>query len=178
MWKDNDKIIKVYGKANEGKIKFPCLCPICQNTSAHVYIHRHNEDHCGIWTWCSTCKASAHMSGRTPIWWVNPDFVDSSKLCSDPMYLNSISNKIDEWVNPLLPTITLEDNDQFVMENKFDVVLKEKINGIAAGSTGVIVIRDDFKTVKVDFITSDGKTVHMNEELEKIEQSVEVISNT
>lgn len=175
MWNDNDKIIKVYNKAIEEKAHFPCLCPVCHNISAHVYIHRHSEDHCGIWTWCSACKATAHMSGKAPIWWKNPDFVELSQLCSDPTYLNNMADKIDEWANSLMHTKSSENNAPFVMKNRFRVVLKEKIDGIEAGTAGVIVIRDDFKTVRVDFITADGKTIRLNEAPEKIERAALVI---
>lgn len=174
MWNDSDMIMRVYEKACERSTRFPCLCPVCQKNSAHVYIHRHNEEHCGIWTWCHECGASAHMSGKTPVWWVNPDFVNSSRLCSDPTYLNGMANKIDEWVNSFVSTETAEKKDSFVMEHKFNVVLKEEIEGIPAGTPGIMVIRDDFRTVKVDFIGTDGKTVCINETPEKIAQAVEV----
>ena len=80
MWNDNDKIMGIFDKANEGGMQFPCQCPVCQKQSAHVYIHRHNDKHSGIWTWCNECGASVHLSGQTPSWWVNPDFVDADQL--------------------------------------------------------------------------------------------------
>ena len=178
MWNDNDKIMAVFDKANEGGTQFPCKCPICQNHSAHVYIHRHNDKHCGIWTWCNECGASAHMSGDTPSWWVNPDFVDAAQLCSDPTYLNKLADKIDGWANSLVPSENTENTSPFVMENKFDVVLKEELQGIPARTSGVIVIRDDFRTVKIDFIGADGKVIRINETPEKLTQIIEVVTPT
>ena len=176
MWNDNDQIIGILDKANKGETQFPCQCPVCRNRSAHIYIHRHNDRHCGIWTWCSECGASSHLSGKAPTWWVNPDFVDADRLCSDPSYLNEISDRIDTWVNSLLPTENTDVTTQFVMEDKFKVVLKEEFQGLPAGTTGTIVIRDDFRTVKIDFIGSDGKTVGIHETPERILQVVEVVT--
>ena len=178
MWNDNEKIMGIFDKANEGGTQFPCKCPICQKHSAHVYIHRHNDKHCGIWTWCNECGASAHMSGETPVWWENPVFVDADKLCSDPSYLNEMTDKIDEWTNSLVPTEATETKRPFVMENRFNVVFNEKIQEIPAGANGVIVIRDDFRTVEIDFIGADGKAVHINATPEKLTQIVEVITPT
>ena len=177
MWNDNDKIIGIFDKANEGGVQFPCQCPICQKLSAHVYIHRHDDKHCGIWTWCNECCSSAHMSGTTPSWWVNPDFVDTNQLCSDPSYLDEISDRIDKWVNSLMPAKSAETSSQFVMKNRFGVVLKEELQGIPAGTAGTIVIRDSFKTMKIDFIGTDGKTIGINETPERILQAVEVVTS-
>ena len=178
MWSDNDKITRVFDKAIAGGTQFPSQCPVCQNHSAHVYIHRHNDKHCGIWIWCNKCGASSHMSGETPAWWANPDFVDAAKLCSDPSYLNEMADEIDEWVNSLIPLETTETVSPFVMENRFHVVFKEDVQGIPSGTTGVIIIRDDFRTVKIDFIGTDGKTVCINETPEKLTQIVEVVAST
>jgi len=118
------------------------------------------------------------MSGETPEWWVNSDFVDASQLCSDPSYLNEMSDKVDEWINSLLPTENVKETSSFVMENKFNVVLKEQLQGIPVGTTGVIVIRDDFRTVTIDFIGNDGKTVRINETPEKLLQIIDVIGSS
>lgn len=176
MWNDNDKIIEIFDKANEGGTQFPCKCPVCRNCSAHVYIHRHNDKHCGIWTWCSACGATSHMSGEAPAWWLNPDFVDAAQLCSDPSNLNEIADRIDKWVNSLVPSEKTETTSPFVMEDRFDVVLKEELEGIPVGTTGAIVIRNDFRTVKIDFIGTNGKTVSIHETPEKIPQFVEVVT--
>lgn len=178
MWNDNDKILGIFDKANEGGMQFPCQCPVCQKHSAHIYIHRHNNKHCGIWTWCNECGASAHLSGQTPSWWVNPDFVDAGQLCSDPSYLDEIADQIDKWVNSLVPAKNTEATSPFVMKNRFDVILKEELQGIPAGTSGTIAIRDDFKTMKIDFIGTDGKTVRIHESPEKILQVVEVVTPT
>ncbi len=172
----NDRIAEIFNKANNGGMRFPCQCPACRNHSAHIYIHRHDGKHCGIWTWCNECGASSHMSGKTPDWWVNPDFVDNDLLCSDPSYLNGISDKIDQWVNSLLPTKRAEATSAFVMEDRFDVIFKEELRGIPSGTIGTIVIRNDFRTVKVDFIGTDSKIVSIDETPERILQIVEVVA--
>lgn len=178
MWNDNSRIMRIFNKANEGGIQFPCKCPVCQNHSAHLYIHRHNDKHCGIWTWCNKCCSSSHMSGETPTWWVNPDFVDATQLCSDPSYLNEMADQIDEWVNSLAPAEDTKATTPFVMENRFRVVFKKNLHEIPAGTTGTIVIRDDFRTVRIDFIGTDGKIIHIDEMPEKLTQIVEVIVST
>ena len=178
MWNDNDKIMKVFDRALTGGTQFPCQCPVCKNHSAHIYIHRHNDRHCGIWTWCKECGASSHMSGETPAWWANPDFVDAAQLSSDPSYLNELADRIDEWANSLVSAETTETVSPFVMENRFNVVLKEDFQGIPSGTTGVIVIRDDFRAVTIDFIDNDGKTIRINETPEKLTQFVEVVVST
>ena len=43
------------------------------------------------------------MSGETPKWWKNPNFVDANQLYSEPDYLNTISDKIDCSVNEIAP---------------------------------------------------------------------------
>ena len=176
MWNDNDKIMKIFEKAIEGGVRFPCQCPVCQNLSAHIYIHRHDDKHCGIWTWCSKCGAKSHMSGKTPTWWLNPDFVDATQLCANPSNLDEIAEKIDEWVNSLIPTEKTKSVTPFVMEDRFNVVLKEELQGMSVGTAGTIVIRDDFKKVKIDFIGTDGKTISIHESPEKLPQFVEVIT--
>lgn len=178
MWNDNDKIMGIFDKANEGGMQFPCQCPVCQKQSAHVYIHRHNDKHSGIWTWCNECGASAHLSGQTPSWWVNPDFVDANKLCSDPSYLDEISDQIDKWVNSLVPAKSTEATSPFVMKNRFDVILKEDLQGLPAGTTGTIVVKDDFRTMTIDFIGTDGKAIRIHETPERLLQVVEVVTPT
>lgn len=176
MWTDNDKIMTLFDKANTGETKFPCECPVCQKQSAHIYIHRHNDRHCGVWTWCSECRASSHMSGNTPAWWENPDFVDSSKLCSEPTYLDKMADGIDEWVNQISPKDNAESIAPFVMEDRFNVRLKEDLQGIPAGETGVIVVKNDFKTLTVEFITNDGLTIAIHESSTRLTEIVEVVN--
>ena len=178
MWNDNDRIMEIFNKANEGGSQLPCECPVCHNRSAHIYIHRHNDQHCGIWTWCNECGASSHMSGETPAWWVNPDFVDESQLCSDPSYLDGLADTIDKWVNSLMPTENANAISPFVMEDKFEVVLRDNLQGLPAGATGTMVIRNDFKTMTIDFIGADRKKVRIHETPERLLQIVEVVKPT
>ena len=162
--------------AIDGGTQFPCQCPICHKRFGHIYFHQHNDKNCGIWTWCNNCGSAAHMSGETPTWWVNPGFVDADQLCSDPSYLNEISDIIDKWVNSLVPSKNTESTSPVVMETRFDVILKEDLQGIPRGTNGTIVIKDDFKTLAIDFIGTDGKTVRIHEPPESILQTVEVIT--
>jgi len=176
MWNDNDKIIEIFSKVNDNQIVCPCVCPICHSQTGHVYIHKHNDRHCGIWTWCSNCKASSHLSGKAPIWWENPDFIDSAKLCADPEYLDQLKDKIDEWVNTITPKEHTKTIKPFIMENRFNVVLKEELQGIPAGTTGVLVIKDDFKTQTIVFINTTGKVININCPHEDLLKIVEVIT--
>ena len=103
MWNDsNDTIMEIYDEACEGRTIFPSNCPICQNKQAHLYMHRHDSRHGGVWMWCSSCKAYAHMSGIIPDWWQNPDFIDGTVLDSEPTFLDTITPLIDPWVNNLI----------------------------------------------------------------------------
>lgn len=176
MWNDNNKIIEIFDKATDRKSKYPCECPICNNQTAHIYVHKHNEQHCGIWAWCSSCKASSHLSGKTPLWWNNPEFVDPAKLCADPEYLDQMKGRIDEWVNDIVPKENTKVDKPFVMENRFNVILKEELQGIPAGTTGVIVIKDDFKAVNIIFIDANGKKININTSPETLLKIIEVIA--
>jgi len=175
MWNDNDKIIEIFDTSEDGKTVFPCVCPVCNSHSAHVYFHKHNDRHCGIWTWCSNCGASSHMSGNTPKWWKNPDFIDPTQLCAEPDYLEQLKDRIDEWVNMIAPKDPVKVRKPFVMENRFDVILRNEFYGMPAGTSGVIVIKDDFKTMTIDFIDSNGKKINMHETPEDLEKNVEII---
>lgn len=175
MWKDNDKIIKILDDINEDDIRFPCSCPICSGKSAHIYIHSHNDNRCGIWTWCDSCEAFSHMSGMPPKWWKNLDIVDATQLCAEPKYLNQMKDSIDEWVNSILPKENRESSKPFVMENKFNVILKENFQGISAGTTGVIVVKDSFKAIEIDFIGTDGKEIRVNEPINNFVKAIEII---
>jgi len=105
MWNDsNDTIMDIFDDACEGAISFPAVCPLCQNKNAHLYMHRHDAKHGGIWMWCSSCNSYAHMSGIIPAWWRNPSFVEESALDSEPVFLDNISALIDPWVNTILPS--------------------------------------------------------------------------
>ena len=100
MWNDSDdKIMQIYDTACERSSLFPVKCPVCGTETAHIYIHRHDENHGGIWLWCSHCHAYTHMSGIIPDWWSNPVFIDGNELESDPILLDKVASKIDEWVN-------------------------------------------------------------------------------
>lgn len=101
MWNDNDDRIIHLLSLTEDNITFPWKCPICGKQSGHVYMHRHNENHGGIWTWCSNCHNFTHLSGIIPRWWENYEYLDENKLSSTPEYLDQNAEKIDEWINAL-----------------------------------------------------------------------------
>ncbi len=115
------------------------------------------------------------MSGKTPGWWENPDFIDQTQLCADPEYLDQVKDEIDEWVNSIEPEENTESVEPFTMENRFDVILKENLQGIPAGTKGVIVIKDDFKKIKIEFICPDGKIISVNEDPDRLIEIVEIL---
>lgn len=105
MWNDSDnRIMKLYDGITEKKADYPEICPVCGKKSGHVYLHIHdmrNSTKGGIWLWCSECRSFAHMSGRAPVWWSNPDFIDFNLLVAEPEYLDKNSEKLDAWFNLL-----------------------------------------------------------------------------
>lgn len=175
MWINNDKIMEIFDIANHGATYFPAVCPICNKKSAHVYIHSHDDRHCGIWTWCSSCGSSSHMSGDVPKWWKNPEFVDAEQLCSEPEYLETISDKIDTWVNSIMPNEKAFSEKPLIMENKFGARLLMDYQGLPAGATGILVIKDDFKRITIDFITTEGKSINLKIQPEKVTSVFEII---
>lgn len=102
MWTDdNDKIMEIYNLALIPETVFPVKCPICGSSTGHIYIHRFDEKHGGIWVWCSECHSFGHMSGIIPDWWNNNDGVDENSLESEPYYLDKYAAMVDDWVNSL-----------------------------------------------------------------------------
>lgn len=174
MWKDNENIIEVYNRLDEGKTGFPCKCPNCKRQSVHIYFHKYKENRCGIWVWCSKCGAFAHMSGYAPNWWKNPDFIDENELCADPRYLELKAKDIDNWVNSLAPTASIENHDTFI-EDRFNAKLKIDIQGIPAGTEGVLVVKNNLKTTSVRFICKTGKIVELFLSREELLQAVEIL---
>ena len=158
MWHDNDGIVQIYNTFIESKMAFPCECPECKSKSAHIYIHNHNDNRCGVWTWCSECGGYSHMSAQTPDWWKNPDFIDGEKLCSEPDYLETRATDIDEWVNDF-NTCKKSKPRHTVIQDRFNVKLKTDIQGIPAGTKGVIVVKNDLKTITVQFICEGGAII-------------------
>ena len=100
MWKDNDdRIIRLLNIPADKK--FPEICPICGKQSGHIYMHRYNENHGGIWAWCSSCHNYAHLSGIIPCWWENYEEIDENNLNSIPEYLDQNVDRLDSWINNL-----------------------------------------------------------------------------
>ena len=155
MWKDSDKLVEIYNHFIEGGTKVPYECPECNSEAVHVYLHSHDSTHCGVWLWCSRCGAFAHMSGQVPKWWKNPIFIDGHELCAEPDYLEAHAVDIDEWVNSLIPTKKTKSYQPYVIEDRFNVIIKNDIQGILAGTRGVMVVKNDLETVKIQFVYED-----------------------
>ena len=105
------------------------------------------------------------MSGPAPKWWKNPDFIDPAQLCAlpdYPDYLEQMKDRIDKWVNSISPKENTRTEKSFVIESKFEGKLKATIQGIPADTEGVVVIKDDFKTIKIEFIDNTGKKTQLN----------------
>lgn len=103
MWKDNDdRIMKLFHVANKGQEKFPAHCPICGEKTGHIYIHRYDESHGGIWLWCSSCHSYTHVSGIIPGWPENLKDIDENELDGTPDYLELKATEIDNWANKLI----------------------------------------------------------------------------
>jgi len=101
MWNDkDDRIIRLLS-FTEDNTTFPERCPICGKQSGHVYMHRHDKKHGGVWVWCSNCYSFAHMSSIIPDWWENCEIIDEEMLSSTPEYLEQNADIIDRWINSL-----------------------------------------------------------------------------
>lgn len=103
MWRDdNDKIEKLWNHFITKAERYPCICPICGRTSAHVYLHRYRGDKGSAWMWCSACKNCSHGTVAIPKWWSDDDFIDLGKTASHPDYLECEKTFIDNYVNNIL----------------------------------------------------------------------------
>ncbi len=174
MWKDNEKIIEIYNKLNEGNMKFPCECPNCKSESAHIYFHKHTNKHCGVWVWCSECGAFAHMSSYAPSWWENPDFIDKNELCAEPQYLELRATDIDKWVNTLVPNKMSKAQESFI-EDRFKVKFKVDIQGISSGTKGVLIVKNNLKMTSIQFVYDNGKVVNITISKEKLLEVIDVL---
>lgn len=106
MWKDDDdRIMNILDNIEKkDKERFPIICPICGKREGHLYFHRNRTDDVrgGMWTWCSACCHSAHVTFRLPEWWENLEQIDFEKISSYPDYLEENKRDIDEWINKLI----------------------------------------------------------------------------
>lgn len=93
------------------------------------------------------------MSGQTPTWWKNPVFINEHELCSEPDYLETQAVAIDEWINTLIPIKETKSNQPFVIEDRFNVIIKNDIQGILAGTQGVMVVKTTLKLSKFSLST-------------------------
>lgn len=104
MWTDNnDEILKLYTQLDSGK-KFPTKCPVCNNRSAHLYMHVENlkTRRGGFWVWCSECHVFSHGSIYVQDNWINYSGVNEEKLTATPGYLEKMKEEIDAHVNESL----------------------------------------------------------------------------
>ena len=113
MWRDDDnKLLKLFVSMNEYGTRFPALCPLCGKESAHIYMHRHDdESHGGLWVWCSECFAYSHTSAKIPDWWNNPSSISVTNLQHSREYLNQHISTIDSWMNNM---ISIRDDADFM----------------------------------------------------------------
>ena len=115
------------------------------------------------------------MSGQTPTWWKNPVFINEHELHSEPDYLETQAVAIDEWINNLIPVKKTKSNQPFVIEDRFNVIIKNDIQGILAGTRGVMVVKNDLETVKIQFVYEDGQAVDITISQEELLQAIEVL---
>lgn len=107
MWNEgNDTIMIILD--NIENTCFPAECPVCQKKTGHIFFYRNRERYGGMWVWCSNCRNSSHTSGLVPEWWINPDFIDKTKLTAFPEILETDKLRIDKWVNMLTNSIITE----------------------------------------------------------------------
>ena len=62
------------------------------------------------------------------------------------------------------------------MENKFKVKLLVDCQDIPAGATGTLVIRDDFRKITIDFINTEGETINLKIQPDKVTSIFKVIN--
>lgn len=102
MWNEDDKMLTLFNQF-EKKEPFPCVCPICGKISVHGYLHRFDDDEKGAaWVWCEECGAFSHVTYLIPTWWRNFPGIDEDELVSDPDYLNTFTDKIDNHIKGLI----------------------------------------------------------------------------
>ena len=118
MWNDkNDAILDLINLLEVPGVVFPAACPVCGKPSGHVYLHRLDNSHGGLWAWCSACESYAHMSGPIPKGWKNAPCVNGILLGARPDALDKIAPSIDHWVNQYIP-INLPDNSDPLLRIK------------------------------------------------------------
>ena len=85
MWNDaNKNILDIFDDVVNKRF-VPTRCPVCGKMEAHIYMYRWKENKIGsIWTWCSSCKVSAHERVILPTWWKNSKVLDENLLGVHP----------------------------------------------------------------------------------------------
>lgn len=104
MWNENDTMLNIM---NENKIfteKYPLVCPVCNTSSTHLYLHRFEPDDSmgAAWVWCSQCKSYVHTQFRIPSSWINLSTLDEDMLESTPDYLEQFADRIDNHINTMI----------------------------------------------------------------------------
>lgn len=86
-----------------------------------------------------------------------------------------MKESLDDWINAIIPKEVTKFSKPFIMENRFEVILEEDLKGIPAGTSGTIIVKDDFKTMTIDFIAVGGKRIRIHEEPDSLLKKVKVI---
>ena len=86
-----------------------------------------------------------------------------------------MKESLDDWINAIIPKEVTKSSKPFIMENRFEVILEEDLQGIPAGTSGTIIVKDDFKTMTIDFIAVGGKRIRIHEEPDSLLKKVKVI---
>ena len=106
MWHDDkDDIMKLFDivENHDPDSSLPATCPVCGSKSGHIYLHRYDEEnHGGLWVWCSSCHSFSHSSCKVPDWWRNLSLFTIFDLHSAPDNLDEQAVYIDDFVNKLL----------------------------------------------------------------------------
>ena len=64
---------------------------------------------------------------------------------------------------------------QYVIEDRFNVRLKIDIQELSAGTEGVLVIKNNFKTMQFQFVCDCGKVFDIMLSKEELVQAVEIL---
>ena len=114
------------------------------------------------------------MSGIVPKDWKNPDFIDPNQLCADADYLEAQAENIDKWMNNQVICTKGKSKDACI-EDRFNAKLRTDLQGILAGTEGVLVVKNDLVTVKVVFIPKNGKAVEILFPHDELLKAIEIL---
>ena len=101
-------------------------------------------------------------------------FIDENELCSEPDYLDIKSLEIDEWVNDF-NSCKRSKHQLDVIEDRFNVKLTTDIQGIPSGTEGIIVVKNDFNTITVQFVGKDGAITDILLDHAELMKAIEIL---